>query len=82
MTTNNTAFNDSLDAGAIVAIGLIGGGLAVAAGTLLRTPERREMVARIARELGLPQVGREIAAGLFLKLSAYVAGHNAIDGGH
>lgn len=77
-----TSTNDSLDAGAIVALSLIGGGLAVAAGTLLRTPERREMLAQIARELGLPKVGREVAAGLISRLAAYVAGHGAIDGGH
>lgn len=80
MTTNTTTSNDSLDAGAIVALSLIGGGLAVAAGTLLRTPERREMLLQIARELGLPKVGREVAAGLLGRLAAYVAGHDAIDG--
>jgi len=79
MTTNT---NDSLDVGAIVALSLIGGGLAVAAGTLLRTPERREMLVQIARELGLPKVGREVAAGLIGRLAAYVAGHDAIDEGH
>jgi hypothetical protein len=80
MSTAHTSSHDSLDAGAIVALGLLGAGLAIGAGTLLRTPESRDACIRFLRELGLPQMGREVAAGILLKLGTSLSGHDAIDG--
>jgi len=83
MSTPNTleaSSNGSLDAGMLIALGLLGAGLAIGAGTLLRTPASRSASIRFMRELGLPQIGREVAADLLLKLGASLTGHDAIGG--
>ena len=59
---------DSLDASAIIALGLIGAGLAIGAGSVLQNPVRREACVRFMRELGLPQMGRQVTASLLIKL--------------
>lgn len=80
MSTLDTPADGSLDTGAIVALGLLGAGLAVGAGTLLRSPQNRAACARLMRELGLPQMGRELAAGILIKLGAALSGPDAIGG--
>ncbi len=80
MSTLETSPGDSLDAGALVALGLLGAGLAVGAGTLLRSPENRATCVRVMRELGLPQLGREVAATVLVKLSATLSQSDALGG--
>lgn len=81
MSTHVNSSNDSQDASVIVALGLIGAGVAVGAGAILRDPARRESCARFLREVGLPQIGREIATGILLKIAASITGHDSIGGG-
>ncbi len=76
MSTLDTSSHSSLDAGAIVALGLMGAGLAVTAGTVMRNPESRAACVRFMRELGLPQMGREVAAEILIKLGASLSGHD------
>lgn len=80
MSTLETSPGDSLDAGALVALGLLGAGLAVGAGTLLRSPENRATGVRVMRELGLPQLGREVAATVLVKLGATLSRRDALGG--
>lgn len=80
MSTLETSPGDSLDAGALVALGLMGAGLAVGAGTLLRSPENRATGVRVMRELGLPQLGREVAATVLVKLGATLSRRDALGG--
>lgn len=74
MSTPDTTSTDSLDACAIIALGLIGAGLAIGAGSVLPNPARREACVRFMRELGLPQMGREATAGILLKISTSLSG--------
>lgn len=80
MSTLDTSSSGSLDTGALVALGLLGAGLAVGAGTLLRSPENRATCARIMRELGLPQLGRDVAAAVLVKLGVTLSSRDALGG--
>ena len=80
MSTLDTSPSGSLDTGALVALGLLGAGLAVGAGTLLRSPDNRAAYARIMRELGLPQLGRDVAATVLVKLGATLSSRDGLGG--
>ncbi len=82
MSTLDTSPAGALDNGMLVALGLLGAGFAVGAGALLRNPENRAACVRFMRDLGLPQIGREVAAGILVKLGASLSAHDAIGGAH
>lgn len=78
MTDLNDVPTGSLDAGAIVALGLLGAGAAVTAGVLLRDPAKRDACARVLRDLGVPEMGRDLAATFLVKLATSLSGGRVI----
>lgn len=77
MSTPDITSTDSLDASATIALGLIGAGLTIGAGRVLKNAERREACVRFMRDLGLPQMGREAAAALLVKIGTSISGSGA-----
>lgn len=78
MSTSETTPAESLDAGALLALGLLGAGLAVGAGAVLRNPKNRAVLARVMRDLGLPELGREMLGDLLVNLGTSFTGQRAI----
>lgn len=73
--TNTTNNPSSLDAAALVALGLLGAGVAVGAGALLGDADRRNACGQILRDLGVPQACRAAASMILFTAAKAVRGH-------